>query len=148
MVCTAMCEGRMGFLWMKGSFAKPETSINFSSVRPSHQQTLLFLQVDLITSVRHTTRHKTFTACPSPCQNEVAEVLDPLRPKSIRLGVRGDVLLEDEVLRVVEGVDGPVLGFDCEVSQHVFVSMMVCGIEDVVDAYLRGSCSGFRSSQS
>jgi hypothetical protein len=73
----------------------------------------LLLQVDLIPSVRCTTRDKALTIRPSPRQDQVAEVLDPLRSKSIRLGVGGDVLLEDKVLRGVEGVDGPLLGFDC-----------------------------------
>jgi hypothetical protein len=74
----------------------------------------LLLQVDPITSVRNTTRHKTLTIRPGPRQDEVAEVLDAFGAESVRLGVGGDVLLEDEVLRGVEGVDGPVLGFDCE----------------------------------
>jgi hypothetical protein len=103
-------------------------------VSSSAANTNLVVQVDLIPIIRHTTSHKALTACPGPCQNEDTEVLDALRPESVRLGVGGDVLLEDEVLRGVEGVDGPVFGLNCEVSQHVFVSMMVCGIEDVVDA--------------
>jgi hypothetical protein len=73
----------------------------------------LLLQVDLIPSVRHTTRQQTLTIGPSPRQDKVAKVLDAFGAESIRLGVGGDVLLEDEVLRGVEGVDGPVLGFDC-----------------------------------
>ena len=58
-------------------------------------------------------------------------------------------MLEDKVLRGVEGVDGPVLGFDCGVGQYVFILIrIVKGIGDVVGIaliYLRGSCSGLRS---
>jgi hypothetical protein len=73
----------------------------------------LLLQVDLIPSVRYATRDQALTIRPSPRQNKVAEILDALGAESVRLGVRGDVLLEDEVLRGVEGVDWPVFGFDC-----------------------------------
>ena len=75
--------------------------------------TNLPLQINLIPNIRRPTRHQTLTLLPSPGQDEVAEVLDALCAESVGLGVGGDVLLEDEVLRGVEGVDGPVLGFDC-----------------------------------
>ena len=77
-------------------------------------QSSLFLQIYLIPNIRHPTRHQTLTLLPGPGQDEVAEILDALCAESVGLGVGGDVLLEDEVLRGVEGVDGPVLGFDCE----------------------------------
>jgi hypothetical protein len=77
--------------------------------------TNLPLQVNLIPIIRHPTRHQALTAGASLCQDEVADVFDARGAESVGLGVGGDVLLEDEVLRVVEGVDGPVLGFDCEV---------------------------------
>jgi hypothetical protein len=75
----------------------------------------LIIQVNLIPSVRHTTLDQTFTSRTRPRQDKVTDILDARRPESIRLGVRRDVLLEDEVLRVGEGVGGPVLGFDFEV---------------------------------
>jgi hypothetical protein len=75
--------------------------------------TNLLLQVDLIPSVRHTTRHQTLTIRPGPRQDEVAEVLDAFGAESVGLGVGGDVLLEDEVLRGVKSVHWPVFGFDC-----------------------------------
>lgn len=37
-------------------------------------------------------------------------MLHAFRAGKIRLGVGSDVLLEDELLRVVKGVDGPVFG--------------------------------------
>ena len=76
--------------------------------------TNLLPQINFIPNIRHPTSHKTLTLLPSPGQDEVAKVLDALCAESVGLGVGGDVLLEDEVLRGVEGVDGPVLGFDCE----------------------------------
>jgi hypothetical protein len=79
------------------------------------------LQVNLIPSVRPPTRHQALTARASLRQDEVADVLDARGAESVGLGVGGDVLLEDEVLRVVEGVDWPVLGFDCEVRVSVWL---------------------------
>lgn len=100
----------------------------------------LLLQIKFISSVRNTTSHKTFAILARPRQDKVAEVLDAFGAESIGLGVGGDILFEDEVLRVVKGVDGPVFGFDCGCRLvTVFVPGNGC-TDDRQSGYIPPSC--------
>ena len=66
------------------------------------------VQVRLVAPVRRAARLQARARSPRARDDHVVDVLHPFRAEDIRLGVRRDVLLEDEVLRLAEGVDGPV----------------------------------------
>ena len=91
----------IGF-FSKLSIARP--SINIAN------HGLLVVQVRLITQISRPTSDQTGARSPRARDDQVVDILHAFRAEKIRFGVRGDVLLEDEVLRVVEGVDGPVFG--------------------------------------
>jgi hypothetical protein len=79
-------------------------------------------------------------AIPSvPCLNQLSNILDSLSSVVIRFRVRGDVLLEDEVLWVIETVCWPCFGFD------YILSAVQMSIREDVHTYLRVACSGRQS---